>query len=156
MGESKYEWSFCWRFVTFLPKPWCSIKSSTTGIILAIYFCLDKGVSISRRIPTEAHIPRTHVDIQRCAQEAETTGRTIHGIKGISILAEYTDLVNGIPIDYMHAVLEGIMKALMTYWFEPPYSGKSFSLSRHLKEIDRSFCEAPTWISSFSSPNINQ
>ena len=29
------------------------------------------------------------------------------------------------------------MKALMTYWFEPPYSGKSLSLSRHLKEIDR-------------------
>ena len=63
-------------------------------------FCLDKGVSISRRmvyLPTEAHIPRTHVDIQYCAQEAET-GQTIYGIKGISILAEYTDLVNGIPI----------------------------------------------------------
>lgn len=103
-------------------------------------FCLDKGISISRRmvyLPTEAHIPRTHADIQHCVQEAETTGQTIYGIKGISILAEYTDLVNGIPIDYMHAVLEGITKALMTYWFEPPYSGKSFSLSCHLKEIDR-------------------
>ena len=54
-------------------------------------FCLDRGVSIGRRIvslPTETHITRTHADIQRCAQEAETTGWTIYDIIGISILAE--------------------------------------------------------------------
>ena len=102
--------------------------------------CLDEGVHVNRRmlyLPIEAHEPRTHTDIRRCAREAETTGRTIYGIKGMSILEEYTDLVNGIPIDYMHAVLEGITKALMTYWFEPQHSAKSFSLSRHLKEIDK-------------------
>ena len=76
-------------------------------------FCLDEGVSISCRVaylPSETHIPRTHAEIQHCAQEAETTGRSVYGIKGISILAEYIDLVNVIPIDYMHAVLEGITK----------------------------------------------
>lgn len=101
-------------------------------------FCLDEYISIDRRmvyLPSEAHRSRTHADIQRCTREAETTGRSVYGMKDISILVEYNDSLNGIPIDYMHVVFEGITKALMTYWFEPAYSRKLFSLSCHLKEI---------------------
>ena len=40
----------------------------------------------------------------RAAQEAERSCVPVDGIKGTSVLAEALDLVDGIPVDYMHAV----------------------------------------------------
>ena len=88
-------------------------------------------------LPSEPHRPRTHPEVQRWADEAESTGECLYGIKGTSLLAEYSDIVKGIPIDYMHAVLEGVTKNLMVLWFESKYSRRSFSLARKLKLIDR-------------------
>ena len=88
-------------------------------------------------LPSEPHRPRTHPEVQRLADEAESTGECLYGIKGTSLLAEYSDIVKGIPIDYMHAVLEGVTKNLMVFWFESKYSRRSFSLARKLKLIDR-------------------
>ena len=103
-------------------------------------FCLDEGVSISHRmvyLPSEMHLPRTHADIKKWAQEAEATGEVVLGIKGESILTEHIDLAIGLPVDYMHGVLEGVTKTLIKYWFGSQYSRNSFSLVKHLKRIDR-------------------
>ena len=40
--------------------------------------CLDEGFRLSCRmlyLPSKAHSPKTHADIQRCAKVAEETGR---------------------------------------------------------------------------------
>lgn len=78
-------------------------------------------------LPNEPHTPRTHALVQQLADEAESSGECQYGIKGRSMLTEYSDIVKSIPIDYMHAVLEGITKNLMTFWFDPKYSRRSFS-----------------------------
>ncbi len=43
------------------------------------------------------------------AKEAVENGKLCNGVKGMSETA-IVDLVNGIPIDYMHCVLEGVTK----------------------------------------------
>ena len=106
----------------------------------ACSYCLDEGVSIDRRmlyLPNEPHRPRTHARVQQWASTAEFTNECVYGIKGKSILADHTDVVNGVPIDYMHAVLEGVTKCLMSYWFDSKYSKRSFSLTRKLKLVDK-------------------
>ena len=50
-------------------------------------------------LPNEVHSPRSHADIQECAQKAKPTGKAVTGIKGESILTEYVDLVISLPID---------------------------------------------------------
>ena len=72
------------------------------------------------------------------------------------MLMEYSDIVKGVPIDYMHAVL-GVTRDLMAFWFDSKYSRRSFSLVRKLKLIDKKlllvkppheFCRSPRCIAT--------
>jgi len=50
----------------------------------------------------------------KAALQAERTGISVLGIKGRSVLTDSLNLVDGIPVDYMHAVLEGVTRWLLT------------------------------------------
>ena len=52
------------------------------------------------------------------------------------MLASTLDLVDGIPIDYMHAVLEGVTKWLLHAWFKSQNHREAFYLGRSMKQID--------------------
>ena len=47
------------------------------------------------------------------AEEAKRGGMAVYGVKGTSILSNSITIPNQCPIDYMHAVLEGVMNKLM-------------------------------------------
>ena len=85
-------------------------------------YCEDPGEIITRgqRIypPSAPHQPRTETEIKRCASEAETNGEVVLGIKWHSVLQGVVNIPFGIPIDYMHCVLEGVVKSLISYWFD--------------------------------------
>ena len=49
----------------------------------------------------------------KAAKDAKRDGQVVNGIKGRSVLTGVVDLVADIPIDYMHCVLEGVVKWLM-------------------------------------------
>lgn len=62
----------------------------------------------------------------------------VDGVKGISPafgLPGY-DIVSGTGIDYMHTVLLGVVKMLMSYWFESRFKGKPFYCGRKIKICD--------------------
>ena len=61
---------------------------------------------------------RTHEAIIQDGTRAESNGNSVNGIVGVSPLAKILNPVNGIPIDDMHCAYEGIVKRLMTLWFE--------------------------------------
>ncbi|XP_028519461.1 uncharacterized protein LOC114576631 [Exaiptasia diaphana] len=64
--------------------------------------------------------------------------KTIFGIKGpawFSSLRHY-DMIRGMGIDYMHGVLLGIMKMLLSLWFDPVHNNEDFSISSKLDEVD--------------------
>ena len=64
-------------------------------------------------LPGTEYPLRTHSSIVSTGIEAQEVGEAVDGIKGRSSLESVIDLVNGIPIDYMHCVLEGITKKLL-------------------------------------------
>ena len=89
---------------------------------------------------------RTHKKIIEQVQRAIVTNKPVKGIKGVSPLAKYVDLVDGMPVDYMHCVLEGIMDKLMNLWFASKNHRKPYYLNRKIKYIDK-------WLTSQKPPN---
>lgn len=51
----------------------------------------------------------------------------------------YLDLIVHFSIDYMHAICLNIFKHFLIYWFTNKYSSYSFSLFRHLKDIEKHY-----------------
>ena len=84
------------------------------------------------------------------AQEAEAKDVPVCGIKGTSVLASTLDLVDGIPIDYMHAVLEGVTKWLLHAWFKSQNHREAFYFGRSMKQINLLPKQRPP--SEFSRP----
>ena len=85
------------------------------------------------------HIGRTHHSVVTAALEAEAGGEPVNGIIRSSPLTSILDLVDSIPVDYMHAVLEGVTRLLLISWFLTCNHGEPFYLGSKLAEIDRIF-----------------
>ena len=70
--------------------------------------------------------------------------QTIFGVKGLSslhILPSF-NIINNVVIDYMHCVLEGVVKKLMHLWFS--VAGQPFSIKRQMHEVNsRLLCIKP-------------
>lgn len=79
---------------------------------------------------------RTHESVVSSGQEAIRKGYPVKGVKGISPLASCLDLVDSIPIDYMHSVLEGAVRRLMNLWFESTSHTQPYYQRDYLNEID--------------------
>lgn len=83
------------------------------------------------RFPSGSHtnvIQLTNVSSDRNRQKG------FKGLSGLSFLQEF-DLVNGCVPDYMHCVLLGIVKTLMSKWFSPAENGKDYFIGNHLKQV---------------------
>ncbi len=74
--------------------------------------------------------------MKRWATKAERQGKPVYGVKGPSVLSPSINIVKSVPVDYMHAVLEGVVKSLLGYWFESKYHKYRFYLARRVKDID--------------------
>jgi hypothetical protein len=102
--------------------------------------CLDVGVHESHRrlyLPNAEHKIRCEKDVMRYAGEAVCKNRPVYGVKGNSVLTPHLNIVKDIPIDYMHAVLEGVTKTLLCkMWMDGRHSNLLFYLARNTKEID--------------------
>ena len=58
------------------------------------------------------------------------------GVKGVSPLTgfKHFDLVTSVGIDYMHFVLEGVVKKLLNLWFE--FSPEIYCITRFAGVVD--------------------
>ena len=101
--------------------------------------CLNPGIHQNgARIykPVSAEL-RTDEMVQLNAEKAVELGMPVQGVKGHSVLTAVIDTVDSVPVDYMHAVLEGVTRWLLHRWFDSKHHAEAFYLGRHLKEIDR-------------------
>uniref|UniRef100_A0A1X7TD72 Uncharacterized protein n=1 Tax=Amphimedon queenslandica TaxID=400682 RepID=A0A1X7TD72_AMPQE len=104
------------------------------------FYCLDRGKYYNRaRIypPSDDHVLRTSDEMKKWAEEAERKKEPIFGVKGQSLLSNYLAFPQCIPIDYMHCVLEGVVKQLMKLWFGSSYHAESYSLHKHMCTVDK-------------------
>ena len=74
--------------------------------------------------PTE-YPERTHRSVIAAAQLAEATKKVVVGIKGVSPMSTTHNLVDSIPVDYMHVVL-GVTRNLLSHWFVSKYHSGAY------------------------------
>lgn len=100
--------------------------------------CLHPGTWTSTRyyLPGQSYSLRTNEQVIENAEEAETSNSIVKGIKGKSALTNVVDLVNSIPVDYMHCVLEGVTKWMLEKWFSSTCHRSPFYLGKFLKKVD--------------------
>ena len=66
----------------------------------------------ARIYPPLVYQERTHAEVLSAAKEAEAKHCTVKGILGVSHLSTLLDVVDAVPVDYMHCCLEGVMRSL--------------------------------------------
>jgi len=59
-------------------------------------------------------------------RKAEHKRRVVKGIIEVSVLSTALDLVDVVPVDYMHTVLQGVVKMLLTRWFDSRHHRQPF------------------------------
>ena len=77
----------------------------------------------------------------QCAEKAVKRATPVLGVKGYSALSPVMDLVDSVPVDYMHAVLEGVTRWLLHKWFDSKHHAEPYYLGRHLKSIDQALLQ---------------
>jgi len=102
--------------------------------------CLHPGLRLennARIYLPELYPERDHHGVVAAATLAEETHCAVDGVVGKSPFIHILDMVNSFPVDYMHAVLEGVTRMLLKYWFDSSYHMSPFYLGRHLATIDK-------------------
>ena len=124
-----------------LPAKACAANMKQFNGKYGCTYCTDEGDVIGRNTriypPDAPHISRTTSQMDEWADEAEDTGNAVMGVKGKSVLADYLQLPECLPIDYMHSVLEGVFKSLLKSWFDSTNHRMPFYLGRMIKAINR-------------------
>ena len=72
----------------------------------------------------------------KAASKAIRTQSCVQGIRNFSPLAGVIDLVNGVPVDYMHAVLESVVQLLLNLWFNSTQHREAHYLRSQLTNTD--------------------
>ena len=104
--------------------------------------CLNPGKRMSNNsrvyLPDSDYIKRTHEEMCSIASEVELSGISVQGIKNSSPLTQIVgfNLVDSIPVDYMHVGPEGIVKRMMNCWFKKSNHAKPFYIRSKLKSVD--------------------
>jgi hypothetical protein len=103
--------------------------------------CLHPGSWNGSRyyLPGVSYDLRTNHSVKKAGKKALQLDSVVDGIKGKSVLTGVVDLVKGVPVDYMHCVLEGVTKWLVEKWFGSSNHRSPYYIGRHVKAIDIDF-----------------
>ncbi len=112
--------------------------------------CLQPGVTLtgengghSHIYPFKAHNPkgqlRNKINYLRDLMTSNQINGESNGVLSPCCLSylKYFNPVESTCIDYMHSVLEGVVKSLFEYWFSPEYSRGEHSVRKYMQEIDK-------------------
>ena len=114
-------------------------------------FCEDKGKSVksgkgyTHVYPYNAETATGFSQARSCesvkcnAANAILTGKPVCGIKKLCPFSElkYFDIVKSISVDYMHTVCLGVMKRLLTIWFNVEHKSHPAYIGSKVKEVDQ-------------------
>ena len=100
--------------------------------------CLHPGSHNGRSmvyLPNQYSL-RTQSSVKHDAEKAQRLHTPVNGIFGKSVLQPCLDIVDGVPVDYMHCVLEGVTKWLLHAWVNSKNHSKPFYRGTAMKQID--------------------
>lgn len=96
---------------------------------------------------------RTHSQTLKFAKQADKLKvtddkhmmRPVKGVKGMtwSMLTPGFDIIHGVAIDYMHCVLLGITKMLLSLWTDKSYSSQPWYLGQeNIKILEQRYLKS--------------
>lgn len=121
-------------------------------------YCLTQGATVKTSAKGHTHAypfdrenpskgygtERTHEDTMQYAYDAqksrlEKSYAPVCGVKGYSwfMFIPGFDIIKGVAVDYMHCVLLGVTKTLMTLWFDKSRATEFWNISKKVEEVDR-------------------
>lgn len=110
-------------------------------------FCKEEGISVksgggycrSYTFRDEPAAMRCSRDIDDAVNEAVRTGKPCQGFLGKSVISYLPmyHLEKNTVIDYMHGILLGITKKLLSLWFEGKYFTEEFFIGHKIDDVDR-------------------
>ena len=109
-------------------QPGFSFSTSARGTVHVYPYC-----------PEDPHGPaRSHTQHDLDAAQALCQKTIINGVKGPSWLRKLTnyDIIDGTTIDYMHCVLLGVMRQLLSLWIGSEHHNEQYYIGRKLKVVD--------------------
>lgn len=96
--------------------------------------CLHPGRRLSNNAriysPHKDSLQKTHATVVASATLCERTQSCVQEILSTSPFVSTLDLVNSIPLDYMHAVLEGVTRWLTKAWFLSKNYSEAYNIGR--------------------------
>lgn len=97
-----------------------------------------RGNNIRYKNSSTAIELRTHSNTIELMKQSIQTKVTIYGVKGISPLIGIPDfdLIDGVPVDYMHCVLLGVVQQLLDLWFDSRNHKESFYIGRRVNQVN--------------------
>ena len=106
-------------------------------------YCLHEGerIPVGRgyaRIYRKKGLRRTKVQHENDAEEAVLTGNRIRGVRGPSILMliPIFHIISSLPPDYMHCLLLGVTKLIISAWFDSVHSSRPWYLGHAIGTFD--------------------
>lgn len=120
----------CWKCL----QPGQTVKTGVRGHSRAFLYQDDNPKGPLR---TSESVKENGVEAAR-RQKRGVSRYIVNGVKGPSwfSLLKHFDLVRGMGIDYMHGVLLGVQKLLLTLWFSPTFSKERFSIFLKVEYVD--------------------
>ena len=138
------------QFNGFFGCPYClnpgvTLKTNSTGTGHSHVYPYDR----ENNGQTEQRSHKQTVSFAREAERLKTTSghssrETVKGIKGFSwpMFFPKFDIICGIAVDYMHSVLLGVVKMLLTLWTDKSHSSEPWFLgAEKLKVLDKRFLQ---------------
>ena len=111
--------------------------------------CLQPGLSFPTSARGSVHVypfssedpcgpARSRIQNDLDARQAVAEKSVINGVKGPSWLRklETYDIIDGTAIDYMHCVLLGVMRLLLSLWISSEHHNEHYYIGRQVKLID--------------------
>jgi len=120
----------CWKCL----QPGTTVKTGVRGHSRTFPYREDNPKGPIR---TSKNVKDDGFEAARCQQQG-LNRYVVNGVKGPSWLSllQHFDLVRGMGIDYMHGVLLGVQKLLLTLWFSPAFSKEHFSMFSKVENVD--------------------
>ena len=109
-------------------QPGFSFRTGARGSVHVYPYC-----------PEDPHGPaRSHTQHDLDAGQAVRQKAIINGVKGPSWLRKLTnyDIIDGTTIDYMHCVLLGVMRQLLSLWISSDHHNEQYYIGRKLNIVD--------------------
>ena len=98
-----------------------------------------KGHARAFAFKENGHQERTEENIRNDAKLAQQQKRRVRGFTGESVFLHLLDfnLSSNVALDYMHGILLGVNKKILTLWTDTKNSDRPFYIGKYIKALDK-------------------